>query len=245
MSLPIAESVPASALQPLFFGAAASCATLLGGALGLRLAQRIVLVLGVTAGVVLGVALFDLVPEAFALAPPGQSSRVVLAWVAAGIGGYMLFERVLREIEPARHWRAHLGPATLTFHSLMDGLGIGLAFQVSPQVGGLVAFAVLTHDVADGINTVNLCLAAERERAARGWLVANGVAPLAGVVLGLAVRLPVPLLSPLMAIFAGMFLYIGACELVPRSYALDPRLRTTVASLLGIALMFGVTAFAK
>lgn len=245
MTLPIADSVPVSALQPLFFGAAASCATLLGGALGLRLAQRIVLVLGVTAGVVLGVALFDLVPEAFALAPPGQSARVVLAWVAAGIGGYMLFERVLRGVEPARRWRAHLGPATLTLHSLLDGLGIGLAFQVSPQVGGIVALAVLTHDVADGVNTVSLCLAAERQRAARGWLLANGAAPLIGVLIGLAVRVPGKLLAPLMAVFAGMFLYIGACELVPRSYALDPRLRTTIASLLGIAAMFGVTALAK
>lgn len=245
MTTLLADGIAVSALRPLAFGAAASCATLLGGVLGLRLAQRIMLVLGVTAGVVLGVALFDLLPEAFALAPVGQPARIVLAWVAAGIGGYMLFERVLRGIEPARRWRAHLGPATLTLHSLMDGVGIGLAFQVSPQVGGLVALAVLTHDVADGINTVSLCLAAERERAARGWLVANGVAPLAGVLLGMAVHVPVPLLAPLMAVFAGMFLYIGACELVPRSYALDPRLRTTVASLLGIALMFGVTALAR
>ena len=48
-----------------------------------------------------------------------------------------------------------------------------------------------------------------------------------------------------MAMFAGVFVYIGACELVPRSYALDPRLRTTAASLLGIVLMFTVTSLAK
>ena len=245
MTISAADGLLPGVLQPLAFGAAASCATLLGGVLGLRLAQRIVLVLGLTAGIVLGVALFDLVPEALALAPPGKTPRAMLAWVATGIGGYMLFERLLRAKEGARRWRAHLGPATLTFHSLLDGLGIGLAFQVSPEVGGLVALAVLTHDIADGVNTVSLCLAADRERAARGWLMANGVAPLAGVLIGVAVRVPTALLSPLMAVFAGVFVYIGACELVPRSYALDPRLRTTVASLLGIGLMFAVTAFAR
>ena len=48
----------------------------------------------------------------------------------------------------------------------------------------------------------------------------------------------------MMGVFAGIFLYIGACELVPRSRALDPKLRTSLASILGILLMLGVTHFA-
>ncbi|MGI4730229.1 MAG: ZIP family metal transporter [Janthinobacterium lividum] len=234
---------------PLAFGLAASAATLLGGLLALRLAQRIVLVLGLTAGIVLGVALFDLLPEALAMAAPGRSARATFGWVAAGIGGYMLFTRMLGGIRAAERWRAHLGPATLTLHSLVDGLGIGLAFHVSPQIGGVVALAVLTHDVADGVNVVGLSLAAERghrqARAARGWLVANGVAPLLGVAAGLVLRVPAALLAPLMGVFAGGFLYIGACELVPRSHALDPRWRTTASSLAGIALMFAVSGLAR
>lgn len=232
----------ASVATPIAFGVAAGAATLLGGMLGIRMAHRIVLVLGLTAGVVLGVALFDLVPEALSL---GLSRRSTLAWVATGLGCYMLFERALGGIGSVRAWRAHLGPASLTLHSFLDGMGIGLAFQVSPAVGGMVAVAVLTHDVADGVNIVSLCLAAERRGAARGWLLVNGMAPLAGVLLGLVLRVPPGLLAPLMAVFAGVFLYIGACELVPRSYSLDPRLRTTVASLAGMALMFAVTAFAR
>ncbi|WP_174291474.1 ZIP family metal transporter [Sphingomonas bacterium] len=237
--------VPVALATPLGFGVAATIATLVGGLLGLRLASRIVLVLGLTAGIVLGVALFDLVPEALALGGATTDARVLLVWVAVGLGGYMAFERVLGGARGGGTWRAHLAPATLTLHSFMDGLGIGIAFQVSPQIGGVVALAVLTHDIADGVNTVSLCLAAERHRAARGWLLVNGMAPLLGVVVGLLVRVPPPLMAPLMATFAGVFLYIGACELVPRSHALDPRLRTTVASLLGMALMFAVTAFAQ
>ena len=244
--LALAASSAADLTVPLGFGAAASAATLAGGVLGMRLASRIVLVLGLTAGIVLGVALFDLVPEAYALGSgSGGSLRSTLAWVAAGLGGYMLFERALSGSSGRRAWRTHLGPATLTTHSFMDGLGIGIAFQVNPAIGWAVALAVLTHDLADGVNTVSLCLAAGRRRAARGWLVANGLAPLLGVLIGMVLRVPQPVMAPLMAMFAGVFLYIGACELVPRSHALDPRLRTTVASLLGVALMFAVTAWAK
>jgi len=227
------------------FGVAASLMTLAGGLLALRLRQRIVLVLGFTAGVVLGVAIFDLVPEALELARGWSSPRTLVGWVAAGLGLYMLLDRALGRAERLpTSWRAHLGPATLTLHSFLDGMGIGLAFQIDKQAGWLIAIAVLTHDLADGVNTVSLCLAAKAEHAARRWLVLNGAAPLLGVVVGLSVGVPPFMLAPLLALFAGVFLYIGACELVPRSYALDPRLRTTLASLAGMALMFVVTGVA-
>ena len=229
--------------SPVMFGVAATVATLAGGLLALKFSSRIVLVLGLTAGVVLGVAVFDLVPEAMELANGQWTPRALVAWIAVGLGGYMLLDRVLGRTErlPAR-WRAHLGPATLTIHSFLDGMGIGLAFQIDARAGWIVALAVLTHDVADGVNTVSLCLAAQAKEAARRWLFLNGAAPLIGVLAGLSIVIPPVMLAPLLAVFAGIFLYIGACELVPRSHLLDPRLRTTVASLGGMALMFAVTS---
>jgi zinc transporter ZupT len=233
------------AVLPLGFGLAASGATLLGGALALRFQQRITLVLGLAAGVVLGVALFDLVPEALEMARGIYAPHTVLACVALGLAAYLLLDRMLSAAgrDPSA-WRAHLGPASLTFHSFLDGMGIGLAFQVSADVGWVVALAVLTHDIADGVNTVSLSLAGSRPETARQWLVANGAAPLLGVGAGLLVRLPDGLLAPLLASFAGVFLYIGACELIPRSHARDPRLRVTIASVAGMALMMAVTHWA-
>lgn len=232
-------------IPPLLFGIAATLATLAGGLLALQMRHRISVILGITAGVVLGVAVFDLIPEAMELAGDYWEPRALIAFLAVGLGGYMLLDRMLAQAAwlPAT-WRTHLGPATLTLHSLMDGMGIGIAFQIDAQAGWLVAFAVLTHDLADGVNTVSLCLAARSEEVARRWLVLNGAAPMLGVLIGLGLSVPPLMLAPLMAVFAGVFLYIGACELVPRSYALDPRLRTTLASVGGMALMFVVTRLA-
>ena len=79
-----------------------------------------------------------------------------------------------------RH-RGHLGAAALTLHSLMDGLGIGFAFQASAAAGVVVAFAVLAHDLVDGLNTVTLGLSGGLQRTtARRWLVADAAAPLVG-----------------------------------------------------------------
>ena len=232
-------------LIPLAFGLAAMVATLAGGLLALRLRNRIGLVLGLTAGIVIGVALFDLIPEALELAAGRWSVRPLMAFTALGLAGYMLLDRLLAKIPRTASisWRADLGPAMLCLHSLMDGLGIGIAFQIDTAAGWMIALAVLTHDVADGINTVSLSLAARSESAARRWLVLNGVAPMLGVVIGLALTIPSTMLAPLMALFAGVFLYIGACELVPRSHSLEPRFKTGIATIMGIMVMLTVTHF--
>ncbi|WP_230482881.1 ZIP family metal transporter [Sphingomonas sp. Leaf21] len=232
-------------LIPLAFGLAAMAATLAGGMLALRLRHRIGAVLGVTAGIVVGVALFDLVPEALGLAGDRWAVREMMAFTALGLAGYMLLDRLLARIpRAAASWRGDLGPAMLCLHSLMDGLGIGLAFQIDTAAGWMIALAVLTHDVADGVNTVSLSLAARSETAARRWLILNGLAPMLGVLIGMGITIPAAMLAPLMALFAGVFLYIGACELVPRSQSLDPRFRTSLATIAGIVLMLGVTQIA-
>lgn len=232
-------------MLPLGFGVAASVATFAGGGLALRFAHRMTLILGLAAGVVLGVAFFDLIPEALEMAAGVYAPRIMLGYVALGFAAYMLLDRALGSTGRVEtRWRAHLGPASLTLHSLLDGIGIGLAFQIAPEIGWVVALAVLTHDVADGINTVSLTLIGSTREVAVRWLIANGLAPLAGVVIGLILHVPPLLLAPLLAIFAGTFLFIGACELVPRSHARDPRLRVTLASVAGIALMLAVSHWA-
>jgi ZIP family zinc transporter len=221
----------------LAFGMAATLATLAGGWLALRLGRRMGPLLAVGAGVVAGVAFFDLLPEAAELAGgwhPGLAGWAalggLLAWVAFRLPGR------------ARGWQAHLGPAALTLHSLVDGAGIGLAFQVNEGAGGLVALAVLAHDLADGANIVSLSLAARGERAAWAWLLMNGAAPIAGVLLGLQLGLPAAVTAPLLAAFAGLLLFIAGGELLPRSHALDPRPRTALANLFGLLLMLLVAS---
>lgn len=135
-------------LIPIAFGIGASLATLTGGLLALRLQHRIVFALGVTAGVVLGVAVFDLVPEALELAHGYWTSRISIGFMAVGLGFYMPLDRALRQATWLQAgWRTHLGPATLTLHSLMDGMGIGSAFQISADAGWLIALPILMHDI--------------------------------------------------------------------------------------------------
>jgi zinc transporter ZupT len=226
-------------------GLAAGLATLAGGYLALRLRGSIDLLLGFSSGAVIGVALLDLLPEAQRLASTAHAPLAPTTAVALGLALYLLLDRVLAGPGLSRNARAHLGPASLVAHSLMDGLGVGLAFHVSSTAGLLVALAVLAHDLMDGVNTVALGLAGTgRPRTARMWLWADAAAPLVGIGLASLLRIEQGLLASLMGLFAGFFLYIGASELLPRARQAQPTLSSAASTLCGLSLIYLVVRLA-
>jgi zinc transporter ZupT len=227
-------------------GLAAGGATLLGGFLALRFADRVHLVLGFSAGAVIGVALLDLLPEAMRSGAPTIGTFSIASAVAGGFVAYMVIDRAfLIGARGQVSHRGHLGAGSLTVHSLLDGFGIGLGFQASAGVGVVLALAVLAHDLADGMNTVNLSVGGAHSRTVtRGWLAADALAPLVGIGLSRLVQVPGVALAPMLAVFAGFFLYIGASELLPESHHRHPKAWTTVATVLGVILIGGVVRLA-
>jgi len=218
-------------------GVATGLATLAGGFAALRFRSKINLFLGFSSGAVIGVALFDLLPEALALGASRGGYLALTTATGAGFAAYFTLDRllILASRGEARH-RGHVGPGALTIHSFMDGLGIGLAFQVSTGVGLVVAIAVLAHDLFDGVNTVTLSLAGEGP--AKRWLAADALAPLIGLAASRLVTVPSATLALLLALFAGFFLYIGASELLPQTHQGRPRATTILATLAGLALIW-------
>ena len=221
-------------------GIATGAATLAGGALVSRLRGHGATLTGFGVGAVIGVALLDLLPEAIALSGPAVAPLTLTVLTAAGFIAYVIAHRLADWAgDSSRGLARRLGPASLVAHSLMDGLGIGLAFAVSSKAGVVVAAAVLAHDCLDGANTVTLSLAggAGRKEAHR-WLIADAAAPLAGLAASQAIHAPPPVLGLLLAFFAGLFLYIGASELLPRSRAGGGA--PVVAAAAGVLLIYGV-----
>jgi zinc transporter ZupT len=211
--------------------------------LALRLRGQVPLILGFSAGAVIGVALFDLTPEALQLGGRIAAPGTVLGVIGAGFCGYMILERALRAAGESHS--GHLRPASLTLHSLVDGLGIGFAFQVAPAIGVVVAVAVLAHDIADGINTVTLSLSGGGgARRAKVWLMADAAAPLVGIGLTRLVSVGAGPLGLAVALFAGFFLYIGASELAPASHRALPRVWTSLATFAGMAAIWLVVRLA-
>jgi ZIP family zinc transporter len=219
--------------------------TLLGGIFALRFKDRLHLILGFSAGAVIGVAFFDLLPEAINLGGIFYSPSLILSITAAGFVAYMLLDRLIALhasdecAEGHCQNRGKLGAGSLSIHSFLDGLAIGLAFQVSAPVGIIVAVAVLVHDFSDGINTVGLILKnGGDKKKALVWLLADASAPVLGVIATLFFHLPSSTLGLILAIFAGFFLYIGASELLPESHHDHPTIGTTLMTVAGVAVLY-------
>jgi ZIP family zinc transporter len=222
----------------LIIAVAAFLCTMAGGLLALRLRDKLHLILGFSAGAVIGVAFFDLLPEAIGLGAPYRSSAEVLSWTALGFLFYLVLDRILL-FHGNSAPRGRVAAGVLCLHSLLDGIAIGLAFQTSHQVGIIVAIVVLTHDFSDGINTMNLVLK-NQGNGAQGvrWLLLDAAAPVMGVASTYFFTLRASSFGAVLGLLGGFFLYIGASDLIPESYHAHPKFLTTAMTLAGAAVLY-------
>lgn len=220
-------------------------ATLIGGRIGLRFSDRLPTLLALTGGVVVAVALLDVLPEGIG---DLEDDNLATALVAAGFLGFFFVERllVLHDRDEAVAALAGervgiLGAAGLSLHSFLDGLGIGFAFGVDSTTGLLVFVAVISHDFADGLNTVSYVLRRSGNRsAAVKWLTIDALAPLAGAIVGSQVAVSDHTLGYILCVYCGIFLYIGATDLLPEAHAQASWARVGLTAA-GFALIFAIT----
>jgi zinc transporter ZupT len=223
---------------------------LLGGLFALHLRDRLHLVVGFSAGALIGVAFFDLIPESIEIAGAARAQSVA-ALVGVGFVGYMLLDRTVsphgdKGPRTDKLWRRGLlGAASLAAHRFLDGLVIGLGFKVSIAIGAIVSAAVLAHDFSDGINTVCVILRNRgNKRSAVRWLLIDAVAPVAGAASTIVLPIQQDALAFALASFAGIFLYIGASDLLPESYHDHPTSATTATTILGLLAIYAAMRLA-
>ena len=223
---------------------------LAGGFFALRFRDRLHLVLGFSAGALIGVAFFDLLPEAIEMTGNFLSVATALSLSALGFMIYLILDRLIlfhshcdETVEQCYNAGHQMrGPVTvliLAVHSFIDGLAVGLALQVSVTTGLVMAVAVLTHNFSDGINVVGLLLKDGRERReAFKWLLPISLAPALGILATNFFSLPENYLGLVLALFGGFFLYIGAAELLPESHHGHSTRWTTLATVLGMTILY-------
>jgi ZIP family zinc transporter len=227
--------------------------TLLGGLLAIRLRARLPQLMALTGGVVLGVALFEVAPEAVArLGGVSRGPRLVGIAMGAGFLGFLVLSRLLvlhhrddPQAAGARTPVGALGAAVLSVHSLIDGFGLGAGFALSPTLGVFILVAVVAHDFADGMNTVTFVLAQQGDvRRAQRWLLLDALAPEVGALIGSAVTLSSYAFGIALGVYAGVFIMIGVGELLAEAHRESSlsRLGLTVA---GAALMLVVSLLVR
>jgi len=237
-------------LVPVMFAGLTLFSTGLGGLAAIRLRDRLHLLLGFSSGAVLGVALFDILPEIFSL----EHGAAYMPVAALGFLAFFGLERYTAMHRPREHAHAvasheqELGEWTaagLAVHSFLDGVAIGVGFQANFGVGLLIALGVISHDLSDGLNTVTVVLAHGNPlQRATFWLAIDMFMPVLGALLTLPFNLQAGLLPWLLAFFAGSFLYIGASDLLPEAREHDSPL-VGVATAVGMLAIYVATSLLR
>lgn len=207
------------------------------------------MLLGFTAGVMLGATAFSLLVPALERGALGE----VLAGFALGSAFIVLLDaavphaharfgergRLPAEQRAARE-RAALLLAALTIHNVPEGLAVGVAFAAGgTELGIPLAIAIGVQNVPEGFAAAAplVSAGARRRRAAGVAALTGAVEPPAALAAFALFELVSPLLAAGLAFAAGAMLYVVVDELVPETQGRGNEREAALALLVGFALM--------
>lgn len=226
-----------------------AASTFAGGMVAMRFSKWIHTLIALSGGIVVAVAIFDVMPEAFRALDGHERRAATLVGAGFLIGFLMERGLVLHHRDAPDQARAHeqvgvMAALGLCLHSFIDGLAIGLAFGLDDATGFLVFLAVIGHDFADGFNTVNFILSqSQNRRRAMRWLGLDAAAPVLGAIVGSLVSVSDFQLGHVLALYTGFFLFIGATDLLPEAHE-HASFGRVALTLSGFAGIYFITSFA-
>lgn len=233
----------------IFLAALTVASTALGGILALKAKDRFHLVLGLSAGLLLGLVGFDLLPEVFQ--ESSTTGGVPTVSVAILIGFLLLHisERRFGGHEPVDseygHDHSHgsiaggIGAVAMAGHVFLDGAALGLAFKVSNKLGIAVFIALLVHAFSDGLNTVSMLVKSGNWKStSKMLLIVDAIARIGGAALGTYLTFEGNFITIYLALFSGIVIYVATSHILPEAHSHHPSRWTFAATGAGVIAMW-------
>ena len=239
----------------IILAAATAVATAAGGAIALRARDRLHLVLGLSAGLLLGLVAFDLLPEVFEMSSSNLLGAPAVS--VAIVGGFLLlhvYERFFGSHEPAESDYGHdhkhsanlagsVGALAMGVHVFLDGLALGVAFAIDEKLGIAVFVALLVHAFSDGLNTVSLLIKSGKWSRKAIWLLGvDSVARISGAAIGASITISSNLTAIYLAAFSGILIYLATSHILPEAHARHESRWTLISTLAGVAIMWALVS---
>lgn len=224
-----------SRLNVMLIALGAGIVTLVAGLLvliGKRISpRRLHLFLGLTAGLLMALAITDLIPEAIEQGGEGVAIAIALSLLVLYIikslaGEHSHGEEGHEHHEGEPHGHGELATHSMQFaivafvalliHRLVDGLALPGAFAAGDAIGFAASSAILIHQFPDGLAAASVFLATgwPRKRVIAAVAILAMATPV-GSLVGLAIASFESFLPYLLGIAAATFLFIALAELLP------------------------------
>ena len=128
-------------------------------------------------------------------------------------------------------------------HVFLDGIGLGVAFQIDNKLGFAVFIAVLVHAFSDGLNTVSLMVKSGHWTSrSYALLGVDAIARIGGATFGTYLALSDSLMSIYLALFSGFLIYLATSHILPEAHSRHSSRWTFGATIVGVIAMWAIVA---
>ena len=192
-------------------------------------------------GVLLTVALIGVLPESVEILDHSAYLITLITFLVIYLFENLFFSLHHHDEDGHHHiahrsaWFVMLGD---TIHNFIDGVAIAAAFIITPGLGLITAISTFLHEVPHEIGDFGILLKAKWSK--RNIILTNLFSACASLVGAIAVYFIEPseyILGVLLAISAGIFLYLGASDFLPHAGKHLSKDKMMLALLFGVGLM--------
>lgn len=256
----------------IFSGLAGIVGTVLGGLIGVNLGKKtervVSLVLSFAGGIMISIAMFDLIPEALELSNSlVVGGGIILGVLLIGVLNYVIDKKTQHSRLPVathvhldelyheqdfinhKHNLKGLVKAgfimllAITLHNVPEGLAIGATGVVNTSLSVTLAILLAIHNIPEGMAIAVPLVAGGVKTGKTLFLIfLAGATTIIGGVLGVLLgSLSPEILSLALAFAGGAMLYVTMLEIMPQSILLEHDKLPSWFSLFGILLGFILT----
>jgi ZIP family zinc transporter len=215
--------------------------------------------LGLSGGVMLYVSFVELLPEGIKGA---GEFKAVLAFFG-GIIFIAIIDLLIPEMENPHHFqdgrkRAHGNPdemtcspammrtgmftaLAITIHNFPEGIATFATALTDINLGIVIAIAIALHNIPEGISvSVPVYCATGSKKIALKYATISGLAEPLGAIIAYLVLMPFlneSVLAILLAVVAGIMVYISIDEIIPAAYSYGKSHIVVIGTVTGMAIM--------
>ena len=212
------------------------------------------------AGLIMALVFFHLMPEAIEL-----SNSAFYPALFIGFFIFYLLENFIvihsgseihycldedEEGSATHHYASRMGMMAfsgLAFHSLIDGIIIGVGFELQEitgtEIGFLAALAVILHEIPEGVTSFAIINKTMPDKSKILSIIVAIATPIGAIISLLFIgTLTESLIGILLALAAGTFVYVAASDLIPETHASN-NLQNLAAFLIGALFIYGISLF--
>lgn len=201
------------------------------------------LMLGASAGILLGISFFGIIPEAYKLNIETAGIGIALGFLTLLIVEHFLMRQ--NKVGGHKSGKKNIQPfGTLALggmvaHGLVDGFVIPLGFSAGPEVGIIVGLAIALHQIPDSFVAASVSLGAgfSKKNSMLSIILTALDTPI-GILAGLLFLGTGGWLVPIgLGFAAGTFIFVAAADLIPELQHTEKRTSVIISIIAGLMLV--------